>query len=208
MLFDKYPRLLNYNGVLKKGILIKLLVEMNGYGISADFNDDVLYTINDYLINWCMRYIKFFKCRLTNDVYVTTYNIIYNNSRLKKCVTDKIIQYYNYMNVPIISRIGNDLYLTMSKEFMPPAFINRIKLPFSIDTIKQILLNEGVDLGTDIEYALLSIALGSILELLIYVMFNDADNNFKEITVEHVDESMRTLNILLLIKGSDRISRK
>ncbi len=199
-IINRHKPLLNYDGIFKKSIIIKLFKEINSYKLGTDYEDSSIYKINDYLIKWVMRYIKFFRTNLCTDVFVTSYNIIIGTSKLKDYILERIIRYNNCLNTPFIYKIGDDVYITFYKNLLGSKVTSHLSLPFNMETLRLILTNEGLDIGSDAEYALLGIALGSILELLIYIMFNDADETFKMITTSHVLDCIDILESLLLGK--------
>lgn len=203
MFINKYPRMLHYRGILCEWIFRKLIMEMKDYGLNATFDIDVLYKINEFLIDWIMKYINFFKKTNHYDSFIATHNLIKNKSRLKDYVMDRVNYFSNYTNLPIVCQIGNNLYITKDKEYFPREFFYQLKLTFPLFILKQISHNEYVDLGNNVDYALFNVAIGTILELLIYLLFNDVDGKFNNITLEHTENTINTLNFIFINSQND-----
>jgi hypothetical protein len=174
------------------------VLEMKDYGLCATFDIDVLHKINEFLIDWVMKYINFFKKTNYYDSFIATHNLIKNQSRLKDYVMYRVKQFGKYTNIPIICQIGNDLYITKDKEYFPREFFYQLKLAFPLFIFKQITHNEYLDLGNNVDYALFNVAISTILELLIYLLFNDANEDFTEITLEHTENTIDTLNFIFV----------
>lgn len=189
---------MHYKGILDEWIFRKLILEMKEYELQATFDMDILNKINEFLMKWLMKYVKFYKQTLSCDAFVATNNLILNKSKLKDYIMDKLIYYGNFANVPIFCQIGNDYYITKDKEYFPREFFYQLRLTFPLFILKQILCNEDFDIGNNVDYALLSIVMGTFLELLIYMIFNNANKNFKEITLEHTTKCIKRLDKLLL----------
>jgi hypothetical protein len=203
MIPNRYPMLLHYKGILCEWIFRKFVIEMKDYGLSATFDYEVLYKINEFLMNWMLKYIDFFKKTNCHDSFMATHNLIINESILKDYVLERILYYTKLTDLPIFCQIGNDFYITKDKEYFPREFFFQFRLSFPLFVFKQISQNEDLDFSNNIDCALFIVSISTIFELLIYLLFNDVGENFNEIKTSHVTDTINALNYFLLTKSDD-----
>lgn len=202
-----------FSDVLKKGIIFKLGPEMTRYNMTPTIEDDVLTKIDLFLVEWFVKYAQFFKETFCFESLIATYNILPKKNQAREYIMDKISSATTVLTARVynekINRKYSFLEMIVYSNYSFNDDLNCLVVPFSPPLVKRIMLNEGITEWSEMELCLVSVAVGSILDLLLYIIFHSTPSfdRSEGISMADVEYAINMLTSLLYA-DSDEIAQQ
>lgn len=204
---------LGFSDVLKKGIIFKLGPEMTRYNMTPTIDDDVLTKIDLFLVEWFVKYAQFFQDTYCFESLIATYNIFPKKNQAREYIMDKIASATTVLTSRMynekINRKYSFLEMIVYSNYSFNDDLNCLVVPFAPPLVKRIMLNEDVAEWSEMELCLVSVAVGAILDLLLYIIFQSTPSFDKSTGISMADVEY-AINILtsLLYADSEEIAQQ